>query len=233
MKTLYKKELNYYLNNPLGYIIVALFAVFANFFYIKDIFVVGQASMRTFFSILPWLFLIFIPAISMRSLSEEKRSNTLETLLTLPISESQIVVAKFLALLTVMGVGLGLTLALPIGLSFFSKLYLPEVIIGYIGLLFMGAFFIALSMFFSSQSKNQVLALLISVIIIFFLLIINSDFNSAVLPKFVQDYLSYFSPNYHLQNFIKGVIDIRSVFYFVSGTILFLFLTVIDLEKRG
>lgn len=232
MKTLYKKELNYYLNNPLGYIIVVIFAVFANFFYIKDIFVVGQASMKDFLSVFPWLFLIFIPALTMRIISEEKKNNTLETLLSLPISEAEIVVSKFLALLTVTGIAIGLTLAFPIALIFTSKLYIPEVIIGYIGLLFLGSFFIALSMFYSTQTKNQVIALLLSVVTIFLLVLINSDFNSAILPKAVQDNISYFSPTYHLQNFIKGILDIRSIFYFVSATALFLFLTILDLEKR-
>jgi ABC-type transport system involved in multi-copper enzyme maturation permease subunit len=87
-------------------------------------------------------------------------------------------------------------------------------------------------MFFSSQTKNQVIALLLSVIAIFFLIIINSGFNAAVLPKFLQDSISYFSPTYHLQNFVKGILDIRSIFYFTSATALFLFLTVLDLEKR-
>ena len=95
MKNLYKKELNYYLNNPIGYIVVVLFAVFANFLFVKDIFVIGSASMRPFFSILPWLFLVFIPALSMRTLSEEKRVNSIEILLTLPVSETQVVLAKF------------------------------------------------------------------------------------------------------------------------------------------
>src|SRR3989344_5665671 len=106
MKNLYKKEIAYYLNNPIGYIVVILFAVFANFLFVKDIFVVGSASMRPFFSFLPWLFLVFVPALTMRILSEEKRVNTLEVLLTLPVSETQVVLAKFFALLTVAAVGL-------------------------------------------------------------------------------------------------------------------------------
>src|SRR4030065_469479 len=78
MKYLYKKELNYYLNNPIGYIVLVLFAVFANFLFVKDIFIVGSASMRPFFNFLPWLFLIFVPALTMRIISEEKRVNTID-----------------------------------------------------------------------------------------------------------------------------------------------------------
>src|SRR3990167_478658 len=128
MYTLYKKELGYYLNNPVGYIIVILFGVFANFLFVKDLFLIGTASMKPFFAFIPWLFLIFIPALSMRILSEEKRTNTLETLLTLQISETQIVIAKFLALLTIAAIGLVLTLSLPVSLAVLSGLYLPEAI---------------------------------------------------------------------------------------------------------
>lgn len=232
MFTLYKKELNYYLNNPIGYIIVVLFAVFANFLFVKDIFVVGSASMRGFFGIVPWLFLIFIPALTMRVFSEEKRVNTIEVLLTLPVSETQIVFSKFLALLTLVSGALILTSGLPLSLAFLTKIYLPEILVGYIGLFFLASFFISLSMFFSSQTKNQVVALLVSVIILFLTLVLSTDYLSTILPKFLQDFLVYFAPLFHLQNFTKGIIDLRSLFYFIGVTILFLFLTVVDLEKR-
>lgn len=233
MKYLYKKELNYYLNNPIGYIVIVLFAVFANFLFVKDIFVVGSASMRPFFSILPWLFLIFVPSLTMRILSEEKRINTIEVLLTLPISETQIVLAKFLAVLTIVGGGFILTLGLPISLSLLTKMYLPEIIAGYIGSIFLAALYISLSMFFSSQTRNQVVAFLASAIAIFFLLVLGTEFTANVLPRSVHDFLLYFSPVNHLQNFVKGVIDFRSLFYFVSFVVIFLFLTVVDLEKRS
>ncbi len=233
MYTLYKKELNYYFNNPIGYIVIVLFASFANFLFIKDIFVVGSASMRSFFSILPWLFLVFVPALSMRILSEEKRTNTIEVLLTLPVSETQIVVAKFFALLTLVAMGLLLTVGLPISLSFLTKIYLPEILVGYLGSLFLASLYISLSMFFSSLSKNQVMAFLGSVLVLFLLLVLSTDFTASVLPGFIQDFLVYFSPYEHLQNFIKGVVDLRSLFYFVSFSIMFLFLTIINLEKRS
>lgn len=232
MFTLYKKELNYYLNNPIGYIIVILFAVFANFMFVKDIFLVGSASLRPFFTILPWLLMIFIPALTMRILSEEKRVNTIEILLTLPISERQIVVSKFLALTTISFIGLFLTMGLAFSLSFLTTLYLPEIIIGYIGAILLSALFISISMFFSSLTKNQVIAFLSSTITLFFLILLSSDFFTTSIPKFIQDILIYFSPGYHLQNFAKGVVDLRSLVYFVSLTISFLFLTIIDLKKR-
>lgn len=230
---IFKKELNYYLNNPIGYIVIVLFAIFANFLFLKDIFLVGSASMKPFFNFVPWLFLIFIPALSMRVLADEKKSNTIETLLTLPISEAEIIVAKFLALTILIIISLLLTFGLSLSLSFLTKIYYPEIIVGYLGVLLMSLSFISLSMFFSNQTKNQIVAFLLSIIAIFLLLVLASDFSANVLPRFIQDNLFVLTPFYHLQNFIKGVIDLRSVLYFISFTILFLFLTVIDLEKRS
>ena len=232
MNALYKKELSYYLKNPIGYIVIVLFAVFTNFMYTKDMFAVGSASLRPFFDTLPWMFMVFIPALSMRSLSEEKRSNTIETLLALPLSETQIILAKFLALLTVVAIALGLTLSLPVTLSVVSHLYLPEILVGYLGALFLAALFIAISMFFSSQTKNQVVALLGSVLVLFLVIMTASDFAASVVPRAVIDMLTFFSPTYYLDSFNKGVIDLRALVYFISFTIVFLLLTIIDLEKR-
>ncbi len=232
MKNLYKKELNYYLNNPIGYIIVILFAISANFLFAKDLFLVGSASMRNFFAMLPWLLMIFVPALTMRTLAEEKRTNTIEVLLTLPVSETQIVLAKFFALVTIVFLAFVLTLGLPISLGFLTKMYLPEIFVGYFGSLLLASSFIGLSIFFSGQTNNQVIAFLFSFLTIFVLLVLATDFTASVLPKVIQDFLSYFSPSYHLQNFIKGIIDLRSLVYFLSMNIVFLLITIIDLEKR-
>lgn len=232
MFALFKKELSYYLKNPVGYIVVFLFAVFSVFLFVKDIFVIGIASMQSFFSVIPWLLLIFVPAITMRSIAEEKRINTIETLLTLPLSETQIILAKFFATLSLAGIALLLTVGLPISLSFLSKIYLPEVLAGYVGCLFLASSYIAVSLFFSAQTKNQVVAFLLSAISLFFISSLSSDFLAGMLPKFVQDSLSYYAPLYHYQNFTKGVMDIRSIIYFLSGTAVFLFLTILSLEKR-
>lgn len=232
MFTLYKKEFNHYLHNPIGYIVVILFALFANFLFIKDIFSVGSASMRPFYALLPWLFLVFVPALTMRVFSEEKRTNTIEVLLTLPVSESQIVLAKLGALCTMVFIGLILTFGLPVSLSFLTKLYLPEIIVGYLGSFLMATLYIAISMFFSVNTKNQIISFLFSVITIFLLTVMGTDFLANVLPKFILDLINYFTPTYHFQNFIKGIVDLRSSIYFVSGILVFLLLTIISLEKR-
>ena len=237
MKSLIKKELGHYFNNPFGFIVLIVFGLFANFLFVKDLFVIGTVSMRQFFAIVPWVTMIFIPAIAMRSLAEEKRLNTIEILRTLPVTETQIVLAKFVSLLLVSTVGLVLTIGLPISLyslgsSVGSALYLPEVFIGYIGLVAYFAMGLAISMFFSGMTNNQVVALLLSSVTLFLLNLVGTDFVATVLPKIAQDVLVNLSPINHLDVFVKGILDMRSVFYFVSTTTIFLFLTIIDLEKR-
>lgn len=237
MLPLVKKELGHFFNNPFGYMILIIFGLFANFLFVKDVFLVGTVSMRQFFSLIPWIGMIFIPAISMRSIAEERRLNTIEILRTLPLTEKQIVLAKFICLLIISAVGLLLTIGLPvslniIGTSVGSSLYLPEIIVGYIGLLFYFAMAISLSIFFSEMTTSQVTAILLSAITLFVLNVVGTDFVGNVLPKMVQDILVTLSPINHLDVFIKGIVDIRSVFYFISSIIVFTILTILNLEKR-
>lgn len=233
MKALYKKELAYFLKTPVGYIIIILFAGFANFLFTKDIFVIGSASMKPFFGIVPWLLMVFIPALGMRSFAEEKRTNTLEVLLALPLTESQIVLAKWGAIVTLAGIAISLTFGLPIALLAISHVYIPEIIIGYLGVLSLAGSFAAVSVWFSSFTKNQVLALLASVLMLFFLIVLATDLVSPFIPAVIRSYTLLFSPLFHLQQFAKGVVELRSVVYFFSFSGIFLFLTVINLEKRN
>lgn len=232
IKPLFKKELAYYLNNPVGYIVAILFAMFANFLFIKDLFLKGDSSMRSFFEVMPWLILIFIPALTMKVFAEEKRINTIETLITLPIYETAIVLAKFFALVSFTLITLLLTISIPISLSTLGKIVLPEIIVSYIGVIFFSMGLIAMAMYFSSTTKNQVLAFLFSVITGFILIVIGSNFLSTMLPNFIQEWLLFLSPTYHYENFLKGVLDIRAIGYFLSFALTFIFLTIINLEKR-
>lgn len=232
MYTLLKKELGLYLNTPLGYVVAVLFAVFANFLFVRDIFLRGDSSMRTFFEFAPWLILVFAPALSMRIFAEEKRVNTLEVLLGLPVSETMIVLAKLLALFIFSAISFVLTISIPITLALIGRPAISEIIVSYIGILFMNLACISLSIFFSSLTKNQIVAFLSSVILLFLLLLLGSDFLAPILPRILQEYVITFSPLVHFETFLKGIIDFRSLIYFLSFTALFTTLTIINLEKR-
>lgn len=237
MKPLIKKEIGHFINNPFGFILLVLFGVFVNFLFVKDLFVIGTVSMRQFFATVPWVAMLFVPAIAMRSLAEERRINTIEILRTLPLTEAQIILGKFIALLSVAIIGLVLTLGLPISLNMLgaqagSGLYLPEIFVGYIGLVVYVAMALAISIFYSGLTNNQVVALLLSAITLFVLNLIGTDFVATVVPKIVQDVLVVLSPINQLDVFVKGIIDVRALFYFLSATTIFLFLAIVDLEKR-
>ena len=229
---LLKKELFYYLNNPVGYIAAVSFSIFANFLFVKDLFLRGNSSMRPFFDILPWLGLIFIPALSMRVFAEEKRSHTIEVLLSLPIEEKIIVMGKFLSLLAFTGFSLSLTLSIPIALFYIGKLLVLEVIVSYFGALLLLSSFISIALFFSSLTKNQIVAFISAALTLFFVIVLGGDFLSSIFPRVILEYVSIVTPFYHYGVFLKGIVDIRSIFYFVSATTLFIFLTIINLEKR-
>lgn len=233
MKALYKKELGHYFNNPIGFIVVVLFALFSNFLFIKDIFTIGSASMRPFFVTSGWMLIVFVPALTMRCFAEEKRTNTLEPLLTLPVRERDIVFAKLLAVLTVIAIGLSLTLALPVALAVISTLYLPEVLMGYIGLFLMATSFAAVSMIFSLKTNNQIVSFFLSAVTLFFLIAFSSDFVASFIPREISDLLTFITPLPYLDPFMKGLLDIRSVLYFLMITGLFTYITTTELEERS
>jgi len=224
--TLYKKEMAYYLNNPVGYVVIALFSVMANFFFMKDLFLRGDSSLRPFFDAVPWLFLVFIPAVGMRLLSEEKRTNTIELLLTLPLSELQIVVSKFLTLVSIVVISLILTLSVPFLISRLGVLATGEVGASYFGLILLGATFGAITMIFSA------LTFLLSLLTIFIFYIFGTTALTSIVPGFFRETLSFLTPSYQYESFIKGLLDLRSVLYFASLIIAALFFTTLILEKR-
>lgn len=233
MKHLYKKELLHYLNSPVGYTVPIVFALFLGYLFIKDVFVVGSASLKPFFSVAPWLLFVLIPALSMRSISEEKQSNTIEVLLTLPLSEHKIVLAKLLSLFTITGVTLALTLSIPLVLGFLSNLSATEIIVGYMGLILLSLLYLSFSLYISSRVTSQISSFSLSVVFLFLITTLSSDFLANIFPKTVQDFLIFGSPLLHLENFTKGVIDLRSVSYFCLLIVLFFELTVKQLQKRA
>ena len=232
MKALLKKELTEFFSSLIGYAVPAIFASFLVFLFVKDVFVVGSFSFVNFFSFMPWVFMIFIPAISMRAFAEEKKRNTLEVLLSLPFLEKQIVLGKFFAGLFMIIIGLILTLPLPVVFFFLAKVYFPEVIVGYFGALLLAASFLSLSLYISSKTESQILAFIISSLTLFFLLVFSSDFAATVVPESLLSYVNFLLPSFNFEPFTKGLVSVPALFYFLSFVFLFLFLTVLELEKR-
>ncbi|MCS7093118.1 MAG: ABC-2 transporter permease [Patescibacteria group bacterium] len=233
MRHLLLKEMGHYLNNPFGYITVVLFSVFVNFFFIRDLFISSTFSLRPFFYLLPWFNMIYIPALTMRAFSEEKRVGTYEVLLTLPVKEREILLAKFFSILGMFSIGLVLTCGILFFITFFSQLNFLELFIAYLGQILLAALFISINLYLSLFSPNQIIVFLLGVIINFFLVVMSTDFISSVIPRFILDQIIIFAPIYHLDSFSKGVIRLSSLVYFLSFIFLFLSLSLRKIMSRN
>jgi len=221
---LFKKELMAYFNSPIAYIFLAVFLIVGNWLFFSAFFLVGQASMRNYFSLLPWIFLFLTPALTMRLWAEEKRNGTIEFLLTLPITDWQVVLGKFLGSLAFLVVALVLTLTIPITIIKLGSPDMGPIIGSYVGALFMGAVYLAIGLFISSLTKNQIIAFIISVVACFLLFVSGVDFIVSTIPQAIQPILRFFGMNSHFNNIARGVIDTKDIIYYISFIWLFLWL---------
>lgn len=230
---LFKKELMHYFNSPIAYIFIGVFLVVGNWLFFQDFFIIGQTNMRPFFSLLPWMFLFLSPALTMRLWADEKKMGTIEFLLTLPVTDWQVVLAKFFSSLVFLFITLGLTITLPISVSFLGDLDWGPVLGGYIGAIFLGGAYLSLGLFISSLTKNQIIAFVLSLVGCFAIFIIGSSFVVAGSPAFLAPILNYLGMGSHFYNISKGVIDSRDIIYYLSFIFLFLWLNARVIESRG
>lgn len=229
-----RRELSAFFDSLMAYITIVLFLAFSGLFtwlYGSDIFFVGQASLQTFFSIAYWTLFFFIPALTMRMIAEEKRSGTLELLLTKPVNDWQLVVGKFLATLILIFIALLLTLPYYITVANIGNIDHGSVISGYLGLLLMSAAYISIGIFASSVSSNQIVGFLSALFIgIFFHIVFG--FLASNFTGGVGEVLSYLSMDTHFESISRGVIDSKDIIYFLSIIILGLISTEAVLSKR-
>ncbi|HEY4207515.1 MAG TPA: ABC transporter permease [Puia sp.] len=230
-----KRELASFFDSLIAYIMLVLFLGFSGFFtwlYGSDIFLVGQASLETFFNVAFWTLFFFIPAITMRLLAEERKTGTIELLLTKAVSDRQLVLGKFLAAWLLVAIALLFTLPYPITLAFIGNLDAGQVICGYTGLLLMSGAYIAIGIFASSITANQIVAFLTTLFIsLFFHLIfgaLSSQFTGT--PGQIFDGLSLSG---HFESISRGVIDSTDIIYFLSIVLAGLLLAEFSLYKRN
>ncbi|MFA6005338.1 MAG: ABC-2 transporter permease [Patescibacteria group bacterium] len=227
-----QKEIAFYLNNPLGYVIAGLFLIISTFLFFNDFFITGVVSQKGFFAVVPWIMIFFIVGLTMRTFSEEKRLNTIELWLTFPVSEFELVMGKFVGLAVIVGGTLLLTVGISMSLFLFGKPFIPEIVVNYIGLYFFALLLIALGNLLSLLSNNQIVALLTTVTVFIVATLIGTDTFTRYVPNVIGDIFTYVSPLYHLSIFSRGVIAARSLLYFLSNIGLFLGLTVVILRYR-
>jgi ABC-2 type transport system permease protein len=239
MWVVYRRELLSYFSTPLAGIFIVIFLALSGIFtfFLGDFFARGQADLHSFFMFHPWLYLIFTPAISMRLWAEERKTGTVEMLLTLPLSTSQAVLGKFLAALVFTGIALMLTFPLWITVSYLGEPDHGVILASYLASFLMAASYLAVGSFISAITKNQVIAFVVGISVCFIFTAIGTpmmtSFFSEWIPASLLNLVSQLSFLTHFHDITRGVIDVRDLIFFGGLSALFLFLTVVvvDLKK--
>lgn len=211
-----RKEWNELLFSPVAYIVIAIFLVITGvfIFFINNFFLNRVLTLNYYFSITPYILAFSISALTMRLLSEERRSGAIEILGTLPVSTIEVVLGKFFSLWLFSGFLLLFTIGYPITLSTLGNMDTGANIAGYIGQILLSGAFVSIGLFSSSITKNSISSFFIAFLITFFLLFLNFILRSS--PGEFSLFFRSFSTGYHLQNFINGIVDIRDIVYFFS-----------------
>lgn len=233
IRTIAKRELSAYFSSPVAYVVIVIFLLLTGFFtfMLGGFFERREASLVAFFMWHPWLYLFLVPAVGMRVWSEERRSGTMELLLTMPITPWQAIVGKFLASWLFLAIALALTFPI-----FFTVNYLgsPDngVIIGsYVGSLLMAGAYLAISCMTSAMTRNQVISFIISVVLCFLLILVGyppvTSFLSQTLGfgQWVVETVASFSVMTHFEGFQRGILDSRDLIFFLSVMAFSLFTT--------
>ena len=241
LKSVFKREFASYFATPLAYVFIVIFLFLTGIFtfYLGRFFERGQADLESFFTYLPWLYIFLIPAISMRLWAEERKSGTIELLLTLPISRLAAVVGKYLAAWAFTAVALLGTLPLWLTVNLLGEPDNGVIVAGYLGSLLMAGSYLAISACLSALTRSQVIAFVLSVVVCFLFTVsglpLVLDFFSAWAPAGVVGTIAGFSFLTHFTSIVDGVIDLRDLVFFASLIAVWLFAgaVAVDLRKAG
>lgn len=220
------RELKAYFTSPVAYIVSALFLIVCGvyFFMLNAFYLQNRAELRSFFSSLPLILSFFVPALTMRLFSEERRVGSIETLMTLPVTETNVVLGKYFASLIGTLVMILPTIFYVVTCEIFGSPDYGPIAGGYLGAIFLAASFTSIGLFASSITKNQILAFFTACIICIVLTLVNSML--IFLPAKIVDFISFLSISKHFSLISRGVIDTRDLLYFISLTAFFLVLTI-------
>jgi ABC-2 type transport system permease protein len=234
---IYKREFLGYFRSPVAYVFLISFLVLSVLlaFFLGGFFKAGIASLESYFTFLPWIFVILVPAVGMRMWAEEKRTGTIELLQTLPITTLEAVIGKFLAAWAFLTVAILLSFPLAITIGYLGQPDWGVVVVSYLGAILMGASYLGICLLTSAFTKNQVISFVISFIVCLILVLLGwSVFNGImerIFPVWLVDLLANFSFITHFDAFTKGIVDPKDVVFFLSLTGFTLFLNVVTLER--
>lgn len=228
------REMRSYFDSPVAYVVLCVFLLMVGYLYFSTLFLAGYASLRSFFDLMPVMLVVFAPALTMRLIAEERKSGTIEHLLTFPVTDTQVIFGKFLAAMMILGVGIALTLPYVVSVALLvpasMSLDMGPVYGGYIGLFFLSASLLALGLLASSLTRNQIVAFIVGLMMCFFFFFIGRF--AQWMPAALAPVLEFLSVDYHFGNIQRGVIDTRDVIFYISLTSAALMCSVFSLRYR-
>ncbi len=236
MVAILKRELSGYFATPVAYVFIVIFLVMSGFltFNISNFFEARQADLRAFFTWHPWLYLFFVPAVSMRLWTEERRSGTIELLLTMPVTMMDAVVGKFLAAWLVVGLALLLTFPMVITVAYLGEPDMGVILAGYMGSFLMSGAYLAIGNCLSAFSKSQVVSFIVSVVIIFLLMIAGmiGRWMPDYVPALVTEAVGNLSLLNHFDSIQRGVVDLRDIIYYLSVILCAIFASALIIDEK-
>lgn len=214
--SLIRKDLKGYFDQPTGYIFLVIFTSVVSYFYFRSALPVGEASLRALFEIMPWWLALFVAASTMRLVAEEQRDGTLEILLTQPIRGWNVLAAKFMVGLIFVGAGITLTIGIPLALLTAGDLDGGAIVAQYLGTFLLTASFVAIGLFTSSLTRNQIVSFILALAIIMVLMVASLQQVTIALPSAAAVLVQDLSPRTHFAGIARGVLDLRDVLYFLA-----------------
>lgn len=227
-----KREFRAYFDSPIAYVLLVASVAFWSFWFFRDFFLQGQATLRSFFGLLPWTFLFLGAVLTMRLWAEERRLGTEELLFTWPVRPGEVVLGKFVAALALLVLTLALSLPLPITVSALGPLDWGPVVAGYVGAVLLGAACLSVGLFLSSLTENQIVAAILTLVVLFALLVVGLPIVVAQSPPALTPVLEYVGFKTHFDSAVRGVLDARDVLYYVVCVAIFLRLNAVALAWR-
>jgi ABC-2 type transport system permease protein len=224
------RQFRSYFNGPVAYIVICIVMLTLGFFFWNTFFLYGRASAREMFRWLGLILVFALPALTMGLLAEEKRTGTIELLITMPVTEAQVILGKFLGVVGLYAVLLVITLPYPISVSTLGNLDWGPVWSGYLGLFLQGSAILAIGLMASSWTSNQLIALFVALALSVFFWVLDKFL--ALLPTNAASALEWLSFDYHFQSMARGVVDLRDILFFFSVTAFALAVAFRALESR-
>ena len=227
-----RREVKALFDLPTAYILLVIFIGLNSFLYFPQIEVERLATLRPMLDVLPWLLMVFVPAVTMRALAEDVRAGTLEVVLAQPITERELLLGKYLGQVVFLWITLALTLAIPLGLWLGARLEVGVLIAQYVGAALLVAGFAAVGLWASSVTRNQITAFILGVAVMFALVIVAYDPILVGLPAQLSAIAAAFGVLAHFQQIARGAVDLRDVIYFLTLAAVFLSLAYFSLMRR-